>query len=614
MLLEYTCFFLSFILFASVSDIYGKEYLLNKNNFETPLGQYLSILEDTDGILTIEQVLDRKNQKYFLPSAEAIPNLGFRHSVYWVKFKVKNVYKENRYYLKIAYPKLDKISFYEIENNNIHPVPITTGDTYIFSKRPILNRNFVFPITINKDSAKEFYIRFETLGSHQYPIYIVSEKFFHETESRNLFFLGMYYGIVVILAVYNLILFLITKDRSHLYYLLFITGYATFVMNLNGLSFQILWPEQPHWENISLPFFIGWAFFWSVQFARSYLDVKRISKFMDKILISMMGFLLILMLMPFFLDYYYSIIFSAVLVIAFSAAVTITVLISLKNHYRPARYFFIAWTLFILGVVIYPMKAFGIFESNLITEYGIQFGSAIEMGLLSLGLADRINFINEESHHSRFLAEKNERLYQNVLLKSTRLEMELLKKNIEPHFMLNSINATVMWMEENPATAVRLLTSLADELRAILDLSGKQLIPIEDEFKLCKSHLMVMSLRQDKNFTLETKGNFENDMIPPLIFHTIIENGVSHGFLNQDSGHFIIEKKITVNQDTAYIISNNGSNASKKEDEGVGYRYIRTRLEETWPHCWSLDYGPTEFGWMVSITIRGKEMNENINR
>jgi len=74
---------------------------------------------------------------------------------------------------------------------------------------------------------------------------------------------------------------------------------------------------------------------------------------------------------------------------------------------------------------------------------------------------------------SRQMAEQN-RKRQESELRSARLELELLKKHIQPHFLLNSLNSIIAWLEENPQTAVKLVTALAEELRLILQFSKEK--------------------------------------------------------------------------------------------------------------------------------------------
>ena len=207
---------------------------------------------------------------------------------------------------------------------------------------------------------------------------------------------------------------------------------------------------------------------------------------------ALMGGMIALMVSSIFVAYRFNINLAALLVIAFRLRYCWPVYYAGKPDFAPRAIFLIAWVALLVGVSVFAMKGLGILPSNFFTEYGLQIGSAVEMALLSIGLGDRINVMNLEREEAR-------RLTQEAHLVTARLEIELLKKNIQPHFLLNSINATIVWLQEDPRNATRLLNSLADELRMLLHFSGKKMITLEQELELCRAHLQVMSLRHDKN-------------------------------------------------------------------------------------------------------------------
>jgi hypothetical protein len=230
----------------------------------------------------------------------------------------------------------------------------------------------------------------------------------------------------------------------------------------------------------------------------------------------------------------------------------------------------------------------GIFMSfQMQIEYAWALGFCVLILLLTVSLADQ-------------MAQQN-RKRQEHELKSTRLELELLKKHIQPHFLLNSLNSIIAWLEENPATAARLVNALAEELRAILNFSKEQLITINEELRLCRLHCDVMGLRQDKKFTLTADAIPDTEKIPPLVFHTLVENGLTHGC----TGEFSV-KRAEVPGAVRYSIFNTSDRTNRPGGEvrdGTGIRYVKTRLQEAFPDAWSLSYGPRENGWEVVIKV-----------
>src|SRR5262249_47651749 len=117
---------------------------------------------------------------------------------------------------------------------------------------------------------------------------------------------------------------------------------------------------------------------------------------------------------------------------------------------------------------------------------------------------------------------------REVQLAAARLEIELLKKNIQPHFLLNTLATLVEVIEREPKTAVTPIQALAGEFRILARVSGEKLIPLAQEIELCRAHLDVMSLRKGAACALRVTGARDDDPVPPALIHTLVENGLTH--------------------------------------------------------------------------------------
>jgi hypothetical protein len=201
------------------------------------------------------------------------------------------------------------------------------------------------------------------------------------------------------------------------------------------------------------------------------------------------------------------------------------------------------------------------------------------------------------------------RVHRESELRSARLEIELLKKNIQPHFLLNSLNSIIAWLEEDPKTAVHLVNALADELEILLKVSAEKTIPVAEEIRLCETHLQVMALRQDKSYRLEARDIRGDERLPPLVLHTLVENGLTHGYAGKSQGVFVLRRE-DIPGGVRFSLFNDGKPKEKKErketqGEGTGLRYVRSRLEEAFPGRWTLDSRPVEGGWRVCLDLQG---------
>ena len=187
-------------------------------------------------------------------------------------------------------------------------------------------------------------------------------------------------------------------------------------------------------------------------------------------------------------------------------------------------------------------------------------------------------------------------------LRSARLENELLKKNIQPHFILNTLTALQEVVEESPKQANKLIQALADEFRLFSKVAGEKLIQINEELEICTAHLKIMEYRKDAKFSIQTINIDGNELLPPGLIHTVIENGLTHGFKSKTNGEFVIEK-IVKNDCTVFKISNNGSFNKSEIKKGTGIKYIETRLEESFPGQWEFVSESSEKGWLSEIKI-----------
>lgn len=207
---------------------------------------------------------------------------------------------------------------------------------------------------------------------------------------------------------------------------------------------------------------------------------------------------------------------------------------------------------------------------------------------------------------ARQFADK-EKAEREARLQSIHLENELLKKNINPHFLLNSLTSIIAWLRKDPKTAIKLIEALADEFKMITQISSLKQIPIRQEIDLCRAHLKIMSCRKDAKFTLLTKLINDEESVPPMIFHTLIENSLTHGYEYKNNGTFTLLRKQETDA-VRYIFSDDGECAhdGTKKSSGFGMLYIKGRLEESYPGRWKIESQKSSGCWEVMIEIRKK--------
>lgn len=192
-----------------------------------------------------------------------------------------------------------------------------------------------------------------------------------------------------------------------------------------------------------------------------------------------------------------------------------------------------------------------------------------------------------------------------ALLKTQTVQMQLLKKSIQPHFLLNTLTSLSEWIERSTDTAQQMVEHLADEFYLLSQSIDEEHIPLEKEISLCEAHLKLMSLRQDFNCLLKTEIEDKECQLPPGILHTLFENAFTHNEYGEGTHEFRIEQcskghgvLITVKCPIAV----EKREANWEERLGLGNNFISNRLEAFCPLSWRLDEGPQGEWWVTRIS------------
>jgi diguanylate cyclase len=224
------------------------------------------------------------------------------------------------------------------------------------------------------------------------------------------------------MAIFNLLIFMATRDANYLWYVSYIVSFGLLQFSLNGLAFEHLWPEQPWWNNRAISVFIAMGMFSILGFARSFLQYRQNVPRLNRIVVAVMAFFPFMALAAVVSPSYGPVIRITTFVASVSVLFILAGgLITLYQGFRPARYFMIAWSALLTGMMLYTFKTFGLLPANFLTEYAIQIGSAFEAILLSLAMAARLRLLTRENQ--RIQAQMNLKLEQRVSERTAELEV-----------------------------------------------------------------------------------------------------------------------------------------------------------------------------------------------
>ena len=143
-----------------------------------PLGRYIDLLEDPGGQWRIDEVASEAFRQRFQPSRQAIPNMGFTDSTYWVRLTIKGGEKtRRRWLLLLDTPRLNYVDFYLPQAGGYKTVP--TGDTRPFNQRDVPHISWLFRIATDATTEQQtVYLRLKHVGTFRLPLSLWSERAF----------------------------------------------------------------------------------------------------------------------------------------------------------------------------------------------------------------------------------------------------------------------------------------------------------------------------------------------------------------------------------------------------------------------------------------------------
>ena len=210
-------------------------------------------------------------------------------------------------------------------------------------------------------------------------------------------FIGIFFGSMLVMAIYNLVLYFSLREKAYLFYVGIVVFNILTILAIHDISGEFFWPNQPELDRTIYITFAGISMFFSSRFAAIYLDLKNRHKSLDKFMWILAVLSLLLSLSSLFLDDKFVVPFGRWLVLLSFPSYIIVAAITLKNGFKAAKYYIIAWIPYVLGLIIRTMHGAGWLPDSQFILSSLEIGGTLEIILLSLALAYRIKEIQEEN-------------------------------------------------------------------------------------------------------------------------------------------------------------------------------------------------------------------------
>ena len=397
---------------------------------ELNLSPHVLLLEDSAREFDIEQLLRQGEALEWKSSRQETLNFSFSGSAWWLKLRVENGSAiPVRRLLELAMPLHDYLDGYVVDQQGEIVRHWQTGNRRDFDSRPIAHRTFVLPIHVPAGESRQIFLRLDTHDGlyDATPLYLMDDASFLAKAQRELMAFSLYFGALLALLIYSLLLYLATRERPLLHYVIYLGTFFVLMFSARGFAFQYWWPEMPAFNNQMVPLNIGLFAVTLAFFSDSYLNLRQHAPRLTRVLYGVAGLCLVSALPALFGHY------APVFHLIIPGAILLSCLLLGVAVWRSlcgdtlARIYLVAWSVLLVGITLYFLRVAGLLPYNAVTEYAVQVGSGIEFLLLSLGLAWKINqFKNEKLAAERATLDLqrslNERLEAQVQQRTQELE------------------------------------------------------------------------------------------------------------------------------------------------------------------------------------------------
>lgn len=529
------------ICFFALTTIHAKPFIVSNNEDAQLIGAYCDYLEDETAGLSINDVIGNSG---FIPSEQEVPNFNISKSAFWLKVDVTNeLISVVSFHLK--YPQLDQVSFYKVVNGVVVDSSIT-GEIKPIPERNFFHQDFIYNLNLDRGQSATYYIRVVSDEQILVPILAGANNNVYDDINSADILNALYMGIILVMFLYNLFVFFTVRDKSYLYYVVFILFVGLTQLGFAGYTYRFLWPGFPWLANQSVILFPAITGIAAIEFFKNFLQVKSVLRKS----IYVLNFLNIFYLVNCILSLTGNHQLSQQLMQPNAMIASFTILgiaiYLLRKGSRSAGFFILAWSVFLAGIILFILKDVGVLPYNNFTNYILHIGSAVEVVVLSFALGDRINILRKEKEESQKQAlhalEENAKIIseQNILLETKVNERtkELTESNDELNKTLRELKEAESQLVESEkmASLGQLTAGIAHEINNPINFVTSNVKPLKRDVDMIIDMLSQveaiafdadMSVEEKKEQVEELKEDLEFDYLKDEISYLL--KGITEG-------------------------------------------------------------------------------------
>jgi diguanylate cyclase (GGDEF)-like protein len=430
---------LQFLLALCVSQAAYSSDFLSKNVFLLNVNKNIHTLENhwqytvNENNLPSDVFLSQVEQFQWNTINEKSANFSYDEREYWFRFRLQSDTEEfHTYIVDVAYPLLDEIDLFKLDQENLVS-HVSTGDSFVFSQRPVLHQNFIFPLEVNHKPS-DIYLRVKSTSTLQVPLTIWPAKQFWQLDKIYSYLDGLFFGGILIMMIYNFFIFLSVKDKAYLFYVFYMLSLLLVQSANRGLGYQFLWPDSPTIQNyIIIPSLSGVVIFASLFFIY-LLDLKTISIRSYRFFQAGIALTGLCVFSQLIFPYPTALSLTAFNTMLLGSGGALVALFLWTSGNRLAGYYIAGWGAVVFSFIFYIASVFDLIARTIIVEYATMVGTLAEVIIFSFALADRINLerrmrLSSQADLLEAQQEINQKL--DVRVKQRTHELEIANAKLE---------------------------------------------------------------------------------------------------------------------------------------------------------------------------------------
>lgn len=350
---------------------------------------------DPTGQATSVDAREKLAKGAFTASSTDDVSYGFISGALWARVELPPVDSNCYTLLVLEQPRVLRVDVFDPTTNGPRSV-LAMGAALPFNERALPHRFPSVRLFRTPSEPLELLLRVQSHASVQLPFVLHTEATLYANAYSEQAGMGLFYGVVLALLLYNLSMLIGVRDRTYLAAVAYLAALGLFTLGFMGHGAQWLWTNAPLWQTNGLAVMVAALLAAALVFVSSFLDLRQHMPGLDRTMWALAGLQGVWGLAGLAGWVQPALQALAASSLVAGGMVTVAGVACVRNGSRPARVFLLSWALLILFGITIPLSSFGLLPRTLFGEYGMQVGSAAQMLVLSFALVYRVNLMRTE--------------------------------------------------------------------------------------------------------------------------------------------------------------------------------------------------------------------------